>query len=527
MFKINTRHTQSNIFGFTNMVSPKMVKELQASEEQKFYELIFCNIKEEDFSCLYSEIDSRPNVPVNCMVSAILLQHRQKLTYEKLFDSIKFNLLTKTALGLQTLDEVPFSEASLFNFQNKLNTYFINNGINLLEKIFDQLTEQQLKELKIKTDIQRTDSFQAASNIRRYSRLQLLVEMLIRIYRVLSEEDKKQFEELFFPYVKKTSGQFIYRLDTEGIPSELERVGKVYKEINDKLKPKYNDVEIFKTFERVYLEHFAVIEEKIIIKTPEELTSSCLQSPDDIDATYRKKNNKQFYGQTVNIIETCNPENPVNLITDVSVHANNIDDSKELNERIDVVKEKTPELNELHFDGAYGSEDNDVKFDEHTVTPIQTAIRGIEPGGVEITITQISEDQYSVSCPNQSVKAELGRKRFKAEFDLRICSSCVFASACQLQKKKSARVYYFTAAEYLKKKRLVNIQKIPKERRSLRTNVEATVSEFTRKMNNRKLKVRGRFKATIFAFAVGISVNFGRIYRYLKAKEVEPVASTA
>lgn len=220
MFKINTRHTQSNIFGFTNMVSPKMVKELQASEEQKFYELIFCNIKEEDFSCLYSEIDSRPNVPVNCMVSAILLQHRQKLTYERLLDSIKFNLLTKTALGLQTLDEVPFSEASLFNFQNKLNAYFIETGINLLERVFDHLTEKQIKELKIKTDIQRTDSFQAASNIRRYSRLQLLVEMLIRIYRVLSQADKKQYEELFSPYVKKTSGQFIYRLDTEDIPSE-------------------------------------------------------------------------------------------------------------------------------------------------------------------------------------------------------------------------------------------------------------------------------------------------------------------
>ena len=142
MFKINTRHTQSNIFGFTNRVSSKMVKELQASEEQKFYELIFCNIKEEDFSCLYSEIDSRPNVPVNCMVSAILLQHRQKLTYERLLDSIKFNLLTKTALGLQTLDEVPFSEASLFNFQNKLNAYFIETGINLLERVLRQFKQQ-------------------------------------------------------------------------------------------------------------------------------------------------------------------------------------------------------------------------------------------------------------------------------------------------------------------------------------------------------------------------------------------------
>lgn len=527
MFRKNTKHTQSNIFGFTNIVSPKMAKELQASEEQKFYDLIFCNIKEEDFACLYSETDSRPNVPVNCLVSAILLQHRQKLTYENLFAGIKFNLLTKTALGLQTLDEVPFSEASLFNFQNKLNTYFIETGINLLEKVFDHLTEQQLKELKIKTDIQRTDSFQAASNIRRYSRLQLLVEMLIRIYRVLSEADQKQYGELFSAYVKKTSGQFIYRLDTEDIPSELERIGKVYKAINDRLKPKYEDLEIFKTFERVYAEHFTIVEEKINIKTPEELTSNCLQSPDDIDATYRKKNNKQFYGQAINIAETCNPVNPINLLTDIAVHANNIDDTKVLNERIGPIKEKNPELNELHFDGSYGSKDNDVKFDEHTVTPIQTAIRGRENSGVEITITQINEDKYLISCPNQSVKAEAGKKRFKAEFDLSICSLCVLASACKLQKKKTTKVYYFTVEEYLKKKRIASIQKIPKARRNLRTNIEATVSEFARKMNNRKLKVRGYFKATIFAFAVGISVNFGRIFRYIKAQELERALETA
>ena len=153
MFKKNTKHMQSDIFGFTNIVSPKMAKELQESEEQKIYELIFCNIKEEDFACLYSEIDNRPNVPVNCLVSAILLQHRHKLTYEKLFDSIKFNLLTKTALGLQTLEEVPFSEASLFNFQNRLSSYFIETGKNLLELVFDHLTEKQLKELNLKTDI--------------------------------------------------------------------------------------------------------------------------------------------------------------------------------------------------------------------------------------------------------------------------------------------------------------------------------------------------------------------------------------
>jgi len=106
---------QSNIFGFTNLVSSKLAKELQESEEQRIFELIFCNINEIDFSFLYSEMDSRLNVQINCPVLANLLQHRYKLTYEKLFDSKKFNLLTKTALGLQALDEIPFSETSLFN----------------------------------------------------------------------------------------------------------------------------------------------------------------------------------------------------------------------------------------------------------------------------------------------------------------------------------------------------------------------------------------------------------------------------
>jgi hypothetical protein len=527
MFKPNTKHIQTNIFGFANLISPTMAEELRASEEEKFYELIFCNINEEDFACLYSDIDSRPNAPINCLVSALLLQNKQKLTYERFFHNIKFNLLTKIALGLQTLDEVPFSEATLFNFQNRLASHFIQTGENLLERAFDHLTKKQLKQLKIKTDIQRTDSFQAASNIRRYSRLQLLVEMLIRIHRVITEEDQIEYEELFSPYVKKTSGQFIYRLSSEDIPKEFEGIGIVYKEINDKLKPNYSEMEIFRIFERVYLEHFTEIEEKILIKTSEELTSSMIQSPDDIDATYRKKQGKEFYGQAVNIVETCNPDNQLNLITDISVHANNIDDSKGLNDRIDTIKEKVPDLEELHFDGAYSSKDNDKKFEEHSITPVQTAIRGRQPGGVEIKIDEISEDKYIVACPNQTVGSEFTNKRFKAEFDLSICSNCALISVCQLKTKKKSKVYYFTLEEYLKRKRLESIEKIPKERRGLRSNVEATVSEFTRKMNNRKLKVRGLFKAEIFAYAIGIGVNFGRIYRYISSQVPEPALSSA
>ena len=65
--------------------------------------------------------------------------------------------------------------------------------------------------------------------------MQLLIEIIIRIYRVLSEEDKKEYEGLFV-CPKKSSGQYIYWLTQEEVSKEFEVVGKVYEEINDKLR---------------------------------------------------------------------------------------------------------------------------------------------------------------------------------------------------------------------------------------------------------------------------------------------------
>ncbi len=53
--------------------------------------------------------------------------------------------------------------------------------------------------------------------------------------------------------------------------------------------------------------------------------------------------------------ETANPENKLNLLTDIAVKPNNTDDSAILNSRLETLKEKTPDLKELHTDGAYGS----------------------------------------------------------------------------------------------------------------------------------------------------------------------------
>lgn len=524
MFRPNKKHRQSSFFGIQNTLPPRLKKKVLNSYQQYFYNTIFCNINEQDFSSLYSDKVSRPNAPINCLVAAIILKHKNNWSYEELFEQIEFNILTKTALGLDTLDDIPFDDATIFNFQNRLIKYHVETNINLMEQVFDKLTKSQLKELQLKTDIQRSDSLMATSNIRSYSRLQLLVEVLLRLWRLMEDGDKSMFASKFSDYTGKTSGQYIYKLKASDLPHEIDKIAQLYQFCKTYIMPKYADSDLAKVFERVYSEHFTELEEKVAVKPSSELHSSCLQSPDDFDATYRQKYEEEYRGQSINITETASQDNPLNLLTDVAVNPNNVDDGNVLNERIDIIIEKTPDLIEIHTDGAYGNTDNDLKFEEAGITHVQTAVRGRQCE-VEIEIKQITEGKYQVNCPFQSVESQPTRTRYKALFDNTICQGCQFIDKCPAVVGKSNRTYYFTYEDYLRNKRIRNILNIPNQRWKIRPNVEATVQEFSCKLTNGKLKYRGAFKAELFAYSVAIAINFGRIFRYKSLKPTKIAVS--
>ena len=168
----------------------------------------------------------------------------------------------------------------------------------------------------------------------------------------------------------------------------------------------------------------------------------------------------------------------------------------------------------MHTDGGYGSEDNDKKFEEMEINQITTAVRGRE-SEIEKKIEQTSEspDVYTVECPFQKAESTPTKKRHKVRFDMDICRQCPLNEKCQIFKNKGR--YYFTHEDYLQNRRNRNIMNIPEERRKIRPNVEALMNEFKTRTPGGKLKVRGLFKATLFAFNSGIAINFGRIYRYI------------
>jgi len=525
MFKPNS---QPELFSFALELSKKQRNLLDSSKEKWFYNLIFSGIDEGNFKPLYSEKASRPNVAVNILVSALILKELKGISYNELMESMMFDMRFKIALGLISIDEEPFSRATLFNFQNRLLEYEQQTGIDLIEQVFDNLTSQQIKQLKLKADIQRTDSTLVSSNIRKYSRVQLLIEVLIRLERILDETDKRRIGEQLQAYLKTGSDKYVYALKSNELPRELEKLGKVYHAVHTEINEKasYHAKKGFINFERAYKEHFIVVNHQASPKPTEELNSGMLQSPDDQDATYRKKKEQQSKGYTLNGTETANPDNPIQLLTDIAVNPNNVDDSVILNERIDVIKEKTPELNELHTDGGYGSEGNDKKLAGSEIVQVTTAVRGRE-SEIEKKIGQSSQspDAYTVKCPRQTVESTPTKKRHKVRFDLNTCKQCPLKGKCRIFKNKGR--YYFTHEDYLLSKRNGNINKIPNERRKIRPNVEATMKEFKTRTRGGKLKVRGLFKTSLFAFSVGIAINFGRIYRHIAGNEYLDVLFSA
>ena len=517
MFRTNETHRQQDIFGLEGRLPPQTWELLKESQEYAFYEQIFCRIPEPVFAELYHDsAATRPNAPVNRLVGALILQHMRDWTFEELMDRLTFDLKVRAALGLWTLEESAFCRATLFNFQNRVREHMAETGRDIFECVFDLFTEEQLKRFGLKSTTQRCDSTQIGSNIRVFTRIELLVEVVLRMWRVLGEAGQARYTEQFDLYVKaKTSGQFLYRLRRSEFEAALQRLGEFYAWMAEALKADYGDTEIHRIVCRLFAEQFTYVEEKVAVRAGKEIRSDSLQSPDDLDATYREKDGDSFHGFVLHATETADPENPLQLITDVAVEPNNRDDSRILYDRLPAMKEKTPDLAELHTDATYASEDNDRQEAELAIAHVQTAIRGhVSPA--PMYIERDDSGGFRIRCfAGHIVHGGHTPTRFKAAFPASVCAGCPFAAQCPAQRMaRGGRTHYFTEDHLLRQARHRRLHELPEGRRTLRANVEATMRQFNAPCRNGKLRTRGLHASRRYGFLRAVGINFGRIYRH-------------
>lgn len=192
MFRKNKHHLQAALISSVNDLPEKQHKRLMRSRTGTFYQEVFCRLDEEPFAVVYADIPSRPNVAVNVLVALETLKAAFGWSDEEMYDQFSYTMQLRYALGYDNLGEGDFELRTLYNFRGRISRYMQETGINLIEKAFEQITDEQIAVHKLKTGKQRMDSTLVTSNIREMSRLQLLVEVLQRAHRMLSSDDQQR-----------------------------------------------------------------------------------------------------------------------------------------------------------------------------------------------------------------------------------------------------------------------------------------------------------------------------------------------
>jgi len=253
-----------------------------------------------------------------------------------------------------------------------------------------------------------------------------------------------------------------------------------------------------------------------------EIPGQSLQSPHDPEATYRKKGGEGYQGYVANLSETCDPDNPVQLLTSVQVAPNTIDDGQLLADSLAEQSGRGITIDKMTVDGGYTGEIGETACRDHGVQILPTRIRGgrTSPSrwGWEEYTWMLDDDDHPrmVLCP-QGQAAQLEERSkgdwLLARFDRTACTSCPFN-----QQLCRVRPFRRKPPTLLVKRRWIQVallrQGMTPGNYALRAGVESTVRSFKHVFPAGKLPVRGAIRILMVACCSAIMVNCRRLHQY-------------
>jgi hypothetical protein len=274
MFRPNPRTHQPALFSDLNLLPAHQRERLDQSWAGTFRREVFERLDERAFAGLYSDVASRPNVPINVLVGLETLKAGCGWSDAELHGAFTFNVQVRYAVGYENLGDGEFDLRTVYNFRGRVSDHQQATGENLFERAFAQITDEQVTAFQLKTNRLRMDSTQLASNVRHFSRLQLLVEVAQRVHRMLTDAERARYAERFQPYVRGTSGQFMYHLKGETTAPHLQQLGELFQTLVLDLEPTYAAHDTYQLLARVFREHF----QPIVPATPIEAAPPTLDT---------------------------------------------------------------------------------------------------------------------------------------------------------------------------------------------------------------------------------------------------------
>jgi hypothetical protein len=530
------KQQQPSFFNSDFLMPSKMREQLYASWAHTFRVLVFAQIPEECFAVLYSEKESRPNAPINVLVGGDMLKDGFGWTDEVLERHLQFDLQTRYALGLDDLSQNVPTLRTFQNHRRRVRKHTEAGGENLYEVVFQAVTDEQLQQLQLKTGWQRMDSTQLLSNIAQVSRLELVLRVLQRGVTGLPAGRQAIWRQEQADYLGKQPRHICYRLQNEEVPGYLQKTGELLVALLAELATEPEAAPVRALVARVLREQYQIEDgEKVVVRAPEEVAAASLQSPDDPEATYREKNGERYRGYVVNVSETCDPENPVQLITSVQTASNNTDDSQLLAQALDEQANRGHQVEKVTADGGYTGPVAEAACAEHGAELHPSRLRGGRSQGNkwgwesyrwQLTEAGIPEQ---VSCRQGQVAVlEPAQKegRWLARFESAGCATCpFFEKQCRVTPRQRSGPTLNVTTRAIQV--AVLRQRITAANNGVRAAVEATIRSVKHPFAAGKLPVRGLVRAQMVVCGSALLVNVHRLSHFFQEQAVMATGDNA
>ena len=437
----------------------------------------------------------RPTKELYSIAGLLLIKEFMNWTKEEALDAYSFHTNVHYALNLEPLTH----DLSIRTLERYINLFEENE---IAKNVMSEITVKLVELLDIKIDRQRLDSTHIFSDMAGFGRTRLMGVAIKRFLTQLIRHDRQDYDlldeflrnryapgvnQLFAGTQKDTESR---RLLRQQVADDMYYLVKLFAD-----NPKHNGKDTYKALERIFYEQCEVHENKVSVK--QHPGADIMVNPSDADATY---DGHKGPGYQVQISETCDPENQVQLITCAIAQTAAESDSDAVEKVLDDLTANDLMPDEMLVDTAYAGDENvqhAAEQDVELVGPV-AGCPTEQDGDLNIDDFNIDEETEEVICcpaGHKPLSCEHNKETGKTKTVMSgsICEQCEFLKQCPVKKTRNGYQLDHTARDRrIAARRKEQATEVFTERYKTRGGIEGTNSGLKRRVGLGRLRVRGR-----------------------------------
>lgn len=437
----------------------------------------------------------RPTKEVYSMAGLILIQEFHGWSAEEAVQGYMFRSDLQYALNL----EPGLQSLCTRTLERYLELFHEDE---LAQAVMEKVTMRLAEVLEVNVQQQRLDSTHVFSNMATFGRTRLMgvtsKRFLTQVKRHAPEKYAALPEALrqrYAPAEQQLFGAAALK-DQDSRARARQQVAEDMRFLVDHFADDaaFQNRPSYQTLVKVFQQQCVVEEDRVAMK--KKTGGDCVQNPSDPDATY---DGKKGPGYQVQLAETCNPDNEVQLITAALPQTAVESDAHAVAPVLAQLQKQALLPKEMMCDTAYASDDN-----VQTAAALGVDLVGPVAGAAQDT-ARLNADDFPVNeethqvecCPAGRIPLETVHDAEQGTLTVRMsateCAACRFRDECPVQKRGDHFEARFTDKERrLDERRREEETPAFRERYRRRAGIESTNSGLKRRLRLGRLRVRGR-----------------------------------